>query len=341
MTEMGAINFLKEKMFYIVFTLIFLSSYAGLYHREMFLSLKWTLPVALFMMLFQPMVFMNIRKAFTTRTEIKTKYLVALTAFYLLLFPALTWLLLKFWLAVIPGIDPRLLAGIVLISLAPLPSSAPAFTNLAGGKFQLTLVGVIWTFLLSLFVMPIYARFILHTLIKVPMWLLLKSLVLYIIAPLTVGQLTKYAILNWKSEEALMKLKEPLVGLSLLGMYWMIIVVFGINGKMIAERPEIIIVGALIMNAYFIARAAIAYFTGKALGFPLEQNISLVYSTGSNMTLATAMAIGTFGPLAAVGTALGGPFSDMILMILFVKLFAILRARRIYVETNIPTGDER
>ncbi|RLF84936.1 arsenic resistance protein, partial [Thermococci archaeon] len=45
MTEMGAINFLKEKMFYIVFTLIFLSSYAGLYHREMFLSLKWTLPV--------------------------------------------------------------------------------------------------------------------------------------------------------------------------------------------------------------------------------------------------------------------------------------------------------
>ena len=71
MTEMGAINFLKEKMLYIVFTLIFLSSYAGLYHREMFLSLKWTLPVALFMMLFQPMVFMNIRKAFTTRIRNK------------------------------------------------------------------------------------------------------------------------------------------------------------------------------------------------------------------------------------------------------------------------------
>ncbi len=338
---MKIVKFLKEKMTYIVFTLILLSSYAGIHHRDMFLSLKWTLPIALFMMLFQPMVFMDIRKAFTTRTEIKTKYLVAVTAFYVILFPALTWLLIKFWLAVMPNTDPRLLAGVVLISLAPLPSSAPAFTNLAGGRFQLTLVGVVWTFILSLFVMPVYAKLLLHTLIKVPTWLLLKSLVLYIIVPLVAGQLTKYAVLRWKGEETLMKLKEPLVGLSLLGMYWMITVVFGINGKMIAERPEIIIAGALMMNAYFLTRAAIAYFTGKALGFPLEHNISLVYSTGSNMTLATAMAIGTFGPLAAVGTALGGPFSDMILMILFVRLFAILRARRIYVETNIPIGDER
>ena len=338
---MKVVKFLKEKMVYIVFTLILLSSYGGIHHRDVFLSLKWTLPIALFMMLFQPMVFMDIRKAFTTRTEIKTKYLAAVTAFYVLLFPALTWLLLKFWLAVMPNTDPRLLAGVVLISLAPLPSSAPAFTNLAGGKFQLTLVGVVWTFILSLFVMPVYAKLLLHTLIKVPTWLLLKSLVLYIIVPLVAGQLTKYAVLGWKGKEALMKLKEPLVGLSLLGMYWMIIVVFGINGKMIAERPEIIIAGALMMNAYFLTRAAIAYFTGKALGFPLEHSISLVYSTGSNMTLATAMAIGTFGPLAAVGTALGGPFSDMILMVLFVRLFAILRARRIYVETNILIGDER
>jgi len=326
---MKVVKFLKDKMIYIVFTLIILSSYAGVHHRDVFLSLKWTLPIALFMMLFQPMVFMDIKKAFATRTEIKTKYLAAVTAFYVIIFPALTWLLIKFWLAVMPNTDPRLLAGIVLISLAPLPSSAPAFTNLAGGKFQLTLVGVVWTFVLSLFVMPVYAKLLLHTLIKVPTWLLLKSLVLYIIVPLVAGQLTKYAVLRWKGKDALMKLKEPLVGLSLLGMYWMITVVFGINGKMIAEKPEIIVVGALIMNAYFLTRAAIAYFTGKALGFPLEHIISLVYSTGSNMTLATAMAIGTFGPLAAVGTALGGPFSDMILMILFVRLFASLRARSV------------
>ncbi|WP_245612380.1 arsenic resistance protein [Palaeococcus ferrophilus] len=337
---MDVVEFIKEKMVYIVFTLIFASTYAGVYHRALFLSLKGTLPVALFMMLFQPMVFMDIRKAFTTRTEVKTKYLILLTLFYLAVFPALTWLLLKFWLAVMPGTDPRLLAGVVLISLAPLPSSAPAFTNLAGGKFQLTLVGVIWTFLLSLFVMPVYAKLILHAVIQVPVGVLLKSLVLYIITPLIVGQLTKYAVLRWKGVDALMSLKKPLVGISLLGMYWMVVVVFGINGKMIVERPELILVGAIIMNVYFLLRAAVAYFSGKALAFPFEQKVSFVYSTGSNMTLATAIAIGTFGPMAAVGTALGGPFSDMLLMILFVRLFSWMGKRRIRVEgeENIVGG---
>jgi ACR3 family arsenite transporter len=334
---MDVVEFMKEKMVYIVFTLIFASTYAGAYHRDLFISLKGTLPIALFMMLFQPMVFMDLRKAFTTRTEVKTKYMILLTFFYVLLFPALTWLLLKFWLAVMPGTDPRLLAGVVLISLSPLPSSAPALTNLAGGKFQLVLVGVIWTFLLSLFVMPVYAKLILHTVIQVPVGVLLKSLVLYIITPLIIGQLTKYAVLHWKGVDTLMSLKKPLVGISLLGMYWMVMVVFGINGKMIVERPGLILAGAVIMNVYFILRAAIAYFTGKTLSFPFEQNVSLVYSTGSNMTLATAMAIGVFGPLAAVGTALGGPFSDMLLMILFVRLFEALR-KRVKVEEEAPVG---
>jgi len=337
--EVGLVAFMRDKMVYIVFVLIALSSYAGVYHRGLFISLKWLLPVSLFMMLFQPMVYMDIKKAFTKSTEVKKKYLLLVTLFYIALFPALTWAFLKLWLVVLPNSDPRLVAGMVLISLAPLPSSAPAFTNLAGGKFQLTLVGVIWTFLLSLFVMPVYAKLILHTVIEVPMMVLLKSLILYIITPLVIGQLTKYAVLRWKGLDAFMKLKEPLVGISLLGMYLMLPIVFGINGKMIAERPELILAGAIIMNVYFILRAAIAYFSGNSLGFPFDQNVSLVYSTGSNMTLATAIAIGTFGPLAAVGTALGGPFSDMLLMIFLVRLFNLLRNRP-PAGTSVAAGGE-
>ncbi|WP_257789804.1 hypothetical protein [Thermococcus profundus] len=44
--------------------------------------------------------------------------------------------------------------------------------------------------------------------------------------------------------------------------------------------------------------------------------------------------------MAAVGTALGGPFSDMLLMILFVRLFAWMMKRHIRVgaEENIAGG---
>ncbi len=322
---MDIVKFMKDKMLYIVFVLMFVASYAGIYNRDLFVSLKWTLPIALFLMLFQPMVYLDLKKAFTKRTSIKTKYLILLTAYYVAIFPLLTYALLDIWIAAMPHADPKLLAGVVLIGLAPLPSSAPAFTHLAGGKVQLTLVGVVWTFILSLVVMPVYAALILHTVIKVPIWLLLQSLILYIITPLVLGQILKYATLKYKGEEILNRMKEPLVGLSLLGLYWMVTEVFGINGLMIAKKPEIIAIGAIVMNVYFLIRFALSYFSGKALKFPLDQNISLVYSSGSNMTIATAIAIGTFGSLAAVGTALGGPFSDMILMILLVRVFNKIR----------------
>lgn len=83
----------------------------------------------------------------------------------------------------------------------------------------------------------------------------------------------------------------------------------------------LIIIGVILMYLYFFARMGMMYYSGKLLNLPKEHNISLFYSSGTNMTISTAIAISTFGPLAAVGVALGGPFSDMILMIVFAKFF--------------------
>ena len=181
---MKIVDFLRGNMLYIVFTLMFIASYTGVNYHLLYISLKWTLPIALFMMLFQPMIYLDIKRAFTRRTSIKTKYLLILTIYYTVILPLLTYILLDLWIRIMPISDPRLLAGVILIGLASLSSSAPAFTHLAHGKMQLTLIGVIWTFLLSLIVMPLYAKLILHTIIKVPMLLLLKSLILYINTPL-------------------------------------------------------------------------------------------------------------------------------------------------------------
>ncbi len=79
------------------------------------------------------------------------------------------------------------------------------------------------------------------------------------------------------------------------------------------------------MNIYFGLRMILSYIAGKSMKMPLDRIISLVYSSGSNMTIATAIAIFVFGSLAAVGTTLGGPFSDMILMIILIRVFDKLR----------------
>jgi ACR3 family arsenite transporter len=319
------LKILKDYMIYIVAILAFISILIGMKSPEFFKPLKVTLPVALFAMLYPMMIGINLKSMFLKKTREKTIYLVLLNIFYLVVFPLLTFLLMKLFIAI--GVDNKFLAGIVLISLAPIPSSAAAFTGLANGKVQLTIIGVTWTFILAIIVMPLYSKIMLNTVIRVPIWSMIESLIIYIFTPLILAQLTKYFIVKKSGEDKLKSLKPLFSLISLLGTYWMVFVVFGLNGKLIAKNPALILVSALIMNAYFLLRFGIAYLAGTIARLPLAQKISLFYSSGTNMTIATAIAIYTFGPLAAVGVAMGGPFSDMILMILFVRLFEKLTER--------------
>jgi len=317
----------QKNLIWIVFILMIFSVILGRYYHNFFVSLKAILPFALFLMLYKPMVYLKIGEVFTKKTNIKTKYLVVLTIFYVVIFPLTAFLLMKLAFLIMPNINSNLVAGLVLLALSPIATSAPAFVGMCKGKVQLVLVGVIYTFFLSLFIIPFGSRLILVHVVKVPIMALLKSLVIYIIIPLIIGQLTKYIVLKYKGKQTLENLKAPLEALVLIGLFTMVIIVFGINGVMIAKEPQTILYGAIIMNIYFLLRWGLAYITGNLLKFPLEQNIALTYSSTYNMTISTAIGIATFGPMAAVGTVIGGPFAEMIQMILLVKFFEHVRKK--------------
>ena len=324
---MDVIKFMQEKMIYITLILIGISGYAGLYYHNTFLLIKWTLPLSLFLMLLKPMVYMDIKKAFTSINPLKAKYIALVTAFYVGLFPALTYGFMKIFLYTLPMLDPRIIAALVIIGLAPIASAAPAFVGMSGGRVQLALIGVIWTFILSVVVIPFYGSAILHTVISVPVWLLFKAVLLYVVVPLAAGQVVRYLTLYIKGDKGLKAISRPLSFLSLLGLYWMVVEVFGINANVVAKMSMPIIIATALMYIYHLIRFGISYYTGKGIGFPIDRNISLVYSSTVNMTMATAVAIGTFGPLAGVGTIFAGPFSEMILMILFVRVMRKLAVR--------------
>ncbi len=319
---MDVLKFLHENEIYVVLSLIFVGGLLGLYFHSVFVSLKFTLPFALFLMLLKPMVYMDVKKAFTNVTETKVKYLALVTLFYIFLFPLLTYGLMKLIVALFPALDNRIVAAIVILGLSPIASSAPAFVGMAKGRVQLALVGVIWTFLLSVFVVPFYGHALLNSVIHVPTQLLLNSILWYVIVPLAVGQTIKYLTLWWKGEDGLNALKRPLSYLSLLGLYWMVLEVFGINSKALLSIPGQMLGVLVLMYIYHIVRFATAYYAGKFFRMPMDRIVSLVYSASVNMTMSTAISIATFGTIAGVGTILGGPLSEMVLMVLMVGLLA-------------------
>ena len=321
------IKTLHKNMIWEVFILMVFSIFLGLHYHNFFISLKAILPFALFLMLYKPMVYLKLREAFTKMTDVKKKYLIGLTVFYTIIFPASSYVLMKVAFSLLPNVNPNLIAGIVILALSPIASSAPAFVGMSNGKVQLSLVGVIYTFFLSLLVIPFGSKLILNHVTNVPILSLFKSLVIYIIIPLIIGQLTKYAVLKYKGKQMLEKLKTPLDALVLIGLFTMVFIVFGINGKVITKEPEMILYGIILMNVYFLFRWSSMYIAGKILKLPLEQNIAFTYSSTYNMTISTAIGIATFGPMAAVGTVIGGPFAAMIQMILLVKFFEYVRKK--------------
>ncbi|MGQ4891426.1 MAG: arsenic resistance protein [Candidatus Njordarchaeia archaeon] len=324
------IKFLQKNMIWEIFVLMVISILLGRYYHNFFVALKAVLPLALFLMLYKPMVYLELSKLFTKITDIKKKYLIALTIFYVAIVPISTYLLLKVTFWVLPNINPNLVSGMVILALSPIASSAPAFVGMSKGKVQLALVGVIYTFFLSLLVIPLGSQLILEHVVKVPIMSLFKSLIIYIIIPLVIGQITKYGVIKYRGEKTLENLKNPLEALALIGLFTMVFIIFGINGMIITKEPQIILYGMLIMNIYFLLRWLLFYTVGTLLKFPLEQNIAFTYSSTYNMTVATAIGIATFGPMAAVGTVIGGPFAEMIQMILLVKFFESIRKKEGY-----------
>ena len=318
---MDVIKVMQEQMIYITLILFFIGGLTGLYYHDVYLSLKFTLPISLFLMLLKPMVYMDIKKAFSSINKIKLKYLILTTLFYVSVFPLLTYGFMNLIMAMLPSLDPRIVAAIVIIGLSPIASSVPAFVGMSKGRVQLALVGIIWTFLLSIVIVPVYGSWMLHAVIKVPMYLLFKSITLYVLVPLAAGQTLKYFVLWIKGNEGLEVLRRPLSFLSLLGLYLMVIEVFGINSQAVLSMSVEVIALIALMYVYHLTRFSISYYAGKIVGMPADRRVSLAYSSCVNMTMSTAIAIATFGTLAGVGTIFAGPFSEMILMIALVKVF--------------------
>ncbi len=316
---MKFLNFLKTHMFSLTFGLIIVNTILGVYFHQVYAVLKPTLPLALFVMLYPMMIGPDFRKA--EQFKENGKYIGGNLFLNLLISPLLIYALLQ----IIPIHNPAFVAGMVLIAVAPMAGSAAAFTGLAGGSVALTMVGVTLTLLISIVSVPFYMKLLVGTLIDVPVMKLLYSILIYVVVPLVLGQLTRTLWIHSKGENHFKAHKEMLSGISMIGMYWMVVMVFGLEGGIVLKHPALALKAILVMGVFYLVLFSLALLIAKLFKFQYENTVSLYYSTCKNMSISTALAIANFGPLGAIGAAMGGPFTDMWMMILSVRFLAKLK----------------
>ncbi|NDV00759.1 ACR3 family arsenite efflux transporter [Pseudoroseicyclus tamaricis] len=233
---------------------------------------------------------------------------------------AVNWLIKPFTMAALavlffehvfaPWIAPedaaQYIAGLILLGAAPCTAMVFVWSQLTKGDATYTLVQVSVNDLIMVIVFaPIVALLLGVTEIAVPWQTLVLATVLYVALPLAAGLVTRRWLGGPAAVEAFSARAKPW---SVAGLVATVLILFGLQGEVILERPGVIVLIAvpILIQSYGIF--ALAYAAAWVLKVPhrIAAPCALI-GTSNFFELAVAVAISLFGlnSGAALATVVG------------------------------------
>ena len=199
----------------------------------------------------------------------------------------------------------QIIAGMILLGVAPCTAMVFVWSNLTDGDPNYTLVQVSINDLIMVFAFaPISGLLLGMTDISVPWSTLLISVALFIVIPLVAGVATQKLLARERVEALGARLKPT----SILGLLATVALLFGFQAQTILSQPVLVVLIAipLLIQSYGIF--AITYTIARALKLPFDIAApAAMIGTSNFFELAVAVAISLFGlsSPAALATVVG------------------------------------
>ena len=197
-------------------------------------------------------------------------------------------------------------AGLILLGAAPCTAMVFVWSQLTRGDESYTLLQVSVNDVVMVFAFaPIVAFLLGVTDIAVPWETLVLSVVLFVALPLAAGVWTRRRIGDPARIDAFLARAKPC---SIVGLIATVVILFGLQGQVILDRPQVIalIAAPILIQSYAIF--ALAYAAAWALRVPhrIAAPCALI-GTSNFFELAVAVAISLFGlnSGAALATVVG------------------------------------
>jgi len=224
---------------------------------------------------------------------------------------ALGWLFFGVFFAdlVDPGTATEYIAGMILLGVAPCTAMVFVWSHLTKGDASYTLVQVSVNDLIMIFAFAPLAGFLLGvTDVVVPWETLLLSVLLYVLIPLVAGVVTRKALYRPDTPERLESLLNTLRPYSIAGLLGTVLLLFGLQAKIIVAQPLDIVLIAIPLLIQTYGIFAVAYLA--ALWWRVEHAVAApcaLIGTSNFFELAVAVAISLFGlhSGAALATVVG------------------------------------
>ncbi len=205
-----------------------------------------------------------------------------------------------------PSDAQQYIAGLILLGAAPCTAMVFVWSQLTRGDENYTLLQVSVNDVVMVFAFaPIVAFLLGVTDIQVPWQTLALSVTLFVALPLAAGIWTRKKLSSLARIEAFRTRVKPW---SVVGLIATVVILFGLQGQVILERPEVIALIAvpILLQSYGIF--ALAYAAAYILRVPhrVAAPCALI-GTSNFFELAVAVAISLFGlnSGAALATVVG------------------------------------
>lgn len=214
--------------------------------------------------------------------------------------------------------------GAVLLGTAPCTAMVFVWSTLTKGDPAHTLVQVSVNDLIILVLyVPIVKILLGVNNVRLPLGILVFSVILFVVIPLASGFLSRVMIIKKKGEEYFnKKFVAKFEGVTTVGLLLTLVIIFSFQGDILIERPLYVLLIAVPLVLQNVISANLTYFVSRIAKLPhnIAAPASLI-AASDFFELSVAVAIALFGPTSPVVLACTvGVLTEVPIMLILVKI---------------------
>lgn len=219
--------------------------------------------------------------------------------------------------------EPFLRLGFILISLLPTSGMTATWTERAKGNLKVALAIIAISLVIIILTLPVILPFVAGDLLNTGPLFIFQRILLVIIIPLILGDLTRRWILKNKGQEYY-KSKKPLFsGLSATGLLLVLFLIMSLNANtLLIENPWLTIRVFIPLIIYYCLMFGVSTLITQRLPYPMR--IAVVFGTSVRYL---ALALGIAVPLLGNNTN-----SSMVVFIIALAFFVQVPVASFYTK---------
>ncbi len=207
--------------------------------------------------------------------------------------------------------------GIILLGVAPCIAMVMVWTNLAHGNIPKAVSFVAWNSIIQVVTTPLLIYLLARTSVVISPFLILESVLLYLMLPLVAG-LTTRRILQKKSYFS--RLLNSLGTVQTLALLFTIVVIFWSEGSGILTYPSLVWMVGIVMLTFYFMLFHVGYFAARMSRYDYPDSTAIGFTVSArDFEVSIAIAVAAFSAyhFVAVTTAIG-PLLEIPIMLLLV-----------------------